>query len=215
MTRKILVALGNEDRLGQMIPYIEKIAQPGMKVVLLVRFSPQAASHASRRNSFELSCLENSRLSDEELAKPSFTGKDMTATQAMEKQCLAFERNVFLALEALLKRGIEITSDVYKGSLRRAIRSYTRKGDVYLVVMRARRKLMMMDFLHEALPAFSWFKPSAFLPIVVVYQIVPKSIHFITETPIASLNKPIGLGIAKQFLAIHAEGGAALPVQFL
>jgi nucleotide-binding universal stress UspA family protein len=162
MARKILVALGSEDRLGQMIPYIEKIAQPGMKVVLLVRFSPPAASHASRRNSFELSCLENSRLSEEELVKPSFTGEDTTATQSTEKQNLAVERKVFLALEALLKRGIEITSDIYTGSLRRAVRSYTRKGDVDLIVMRARRKLMIMDFLHL-------FKRSAFLPIVVVH----------------------------------------------
>jgi hypothetical protein len=169
MARKILVALRSEDRLSQMIPYIEKIAQPGMQVVLLVRFSPQAAASASRRNSFELSCLENSRLSEEELVKPSFTGENINSTQSMEKQRLVVEHKVFLALEALLKRGIEITSDIYTGSLRRAVRSYTRKGDVHLIVMRARRELMMMDFLHKAFPVFGWFKRSTFSPILVLH----------------------------------------------
>ena len=54
MAPQILVALKSEDRLSQMIPYIEKIAQPGMKVVFLIRFSPQTASKASRHNSIEL-----------------------------------------------------------------------------------------------------------------------------------------------------------------
>ena len=61
----------------------------------------------------------------------------------MEEQRLSAEHKVFLALEALLKRGIEITVDVYTGSLRRAVKSYTCKGDVHLIVMRARRELMM------------------------------------------------------------------------
>ena len=43
MARQILVALKSEDRLSQMIPYIEKIAQPGMRVVFLIRFSTQPA----------------------------------------------------------------------------------------------------------------------------------------------------------------------------
>jgi len=108
-------------------------------------------------------------LSEEELVKPSFTGENINSTQSMEKQRLVVEHKVFLALEALLKRGIEITSDIYTGSLRRAVRSYTRKGDVHLIVMRARRELMMMDFLHKAFPVFGWFKRSTFLPILVLH----------------------------------------------
>ena len=38
MNKKILVPLGQYDRSEEMIPYIEKVARPGMKVVFLVRY---------------------------------------------------------------------------------------------------------------------------------------------------------------------------------
>ena len=36
MSKKILVPLGQYDRSEELIPYIEKVARPGMKVVFLV-----------------------------------------------------------------------------------------------------------------------------------------------------------------------------------
>ena len=38
MNKKILVPLGQNDRTEEMIPYIEKVARPGMKVVFLMRY---------------------------------------------------------------------------------------------------------------------------------------------------------------------------------
>ena len=168
MARQILVALKSEDRLSQMIPYIEKIAQPGMRVVFLIRFSPQPASKASRHDSIELECREESRFFEGELEKPRFTENSFRETQSMEEQRLSSEHKVFLALEALLKRGIEITVDVYMGSLRRAVKSYTSKGDVHLIVTRARRE-MITDFLHKAFPVFGLFKHPTFSPILVLH----------------------------------------------
>ena len=165
MALQILVALKSEDRLSQMIPYIEKIAQPGMKVIFLVRFSPQTAL---RHNSMELNCLEESRCFEGELEKPKFTKRNFRETQSMEEQRLSAEHKVFLALEALLKKGIEITVDVYTGSLNRAVKSYTCKGDVRLIVMRARRELMM-SFLHKVFPVFGLFKQPTFSPILVLH----------------------------------------------
>jgi hypothetical protein len=167
MARQILVALKSEDRLSQMIPYLEKIAQPGMKVVFLIRFSPPTASKTLPPDSIELEYPEESAFFEKELEKPRFT-RENGGTEAMEEQRLAVEHKVFLALEALRKRGIELTVDIYTGSLRRAVKSYTRKGDVHLIVMRARRELMMMDFLQKAFPVFGLFKRPAFAPILVL-----------------------------------------------
>src|SRR5262245_49588564 len=167
MALQILVALKSEDRLSQMIPYIEKIAQPGMKVIFLIRFSPQATANTLRHNSIELQCLEESRFFEAELEKPKFTERNFREPQSIEEQRLAAEHKVFLALEALLKRGIEITVDVYTGSLNRAVKSYTCKGDVR-IVMRARRELMM-SFLHKAFPVFGLFKQPTFSPILVLH----------------------------------------------
>ena len=38
MNKKILVPLGQYDRSEEMIPYIENVARPGMKVVFLMRY---------------------------------------------------------------------------------------------------------------------------------------------------------------------------------
>lgn len=168
MALQILVALKSEDRLSQMIPYIEKIAQPGMKVVFLIRFSPQTAFNALRHNSIELKSPEESRFFEGEFEKPKFTERNFRGTQSMEEQWLSAEHKVFLDLEALLKRGIQITVDVYTGSLNRAVKSYTRKGDVRLIVMRARRELMM-SFLHKAFHVFGLFKQPTFSPILVLH----------------------------------------------
>jgi len=168
MAQQILVALKSEDRLSQMIPYIERIAKPGMRVVLLVRFVPQPASKASRHELIELECPGESTCFEEELEKPRFTRANIRGTQLIEEQRLSAEHKVFLALEALRKRGIETTVEIYMGSLRRAVKSYTSDGNVHLIMMRPRKELMM-DFLHKAFPVFGLGKQPTFSPILVLH----------------------------------------------
>jgi hypothetical protein len=169
MAAQILVALKGEDRLSQMIPYIEKIAQPGMRVVLLIRFIPQPVSKPSGHDSIELECPEEPGFFEGEPKKSRFMKENIRGTQSIEEQKLSAEHKVFLALEALLKRGIEIAVDVYTGSLRGAVKSYARKGGGHLIVMRARRELMMMDFFHKAFPVFGLVKHRPFSPILVLH----------------------------------------------
>jgi hypothetical protein len=164
MARLILVALKSEDRLSQMVPYIEKIALPGMRVVFLIRFIPQRAFKPPRYDSTELECAVESRFFAREPERENIGG-----TQSIEEQRLSAEHKVFLALEALLKKGIEITVDVYTGSLRRAVKSYTCKGAVSLIVMRAGREQMIMNFLHKAFPIFGSFKPRTLAPVLVFH----------------------------------------------
>ena len=168
MARQILVALKSEDRLGQMIPYFEKIAQPGMKVVFLIRFSPQIASNASRHDSIELECLEESRFFEGESKKPRFTERNFRETQSMEEQRLSAEHKVFLALEALLKRGIEITVDIYTGSLKRVVKNYTRKGNVHFLVKRLGKVPAMMQFVRRAFPIFGSLNGRTFSPVLLL-----------------------------------------------
>jgi hypothetical protein len=169
MARQILVALQSEDRLSQMIPYIEKIAQPGMKVVFLIRFSLQPALKGPQHDPTELmSSGEHSACLGAELKKPRLTEENTSEPQLMENQRLVAEHKVFLALEALLKRGIELTVDLYNGSLRRAVKNYTRKGDVHLIMMRARRELMT-DFCHKALSVFGLAKHRTFSSVLVTH----------------------------------------------
>jgi hypothetical protein len=156
MAQQILIALRNQDRLGQMIPYIERIAQPGMKVVFLIRFHPEASFKRSQG-------LEEGR-SVGELEKQWLAGRRVTETHAIEEQMLVAQHKVFLALEALLKKGIETTVDVYTGSLRRVVKSYTRKGNVALIIKRASAPVMK-QFLRTMFPNFAFRRQLALRPI--------------------------------------------------
>lgn len=161
MAQEILVALKSEDRLSQMIPYIEKIAKPGMRVILLIRFIPQSASKTSRP--------EESGYLEGKLEKPKFTRENVWGRHSIEKQRLSAEHKVFLALEALRERGIEIIVDIYTGSLRRAMKSYTSKGDVHSIVMRAKGELMM-DLLRKVFSVFGLNKQPTFSPILILHS---------------------------------------------
>jgi hypothetical protein len=168
MAPQILVALKSEDRLSQMIPYIEKIAQPGMKVVFLIGFHPLAASTTPRYNTLGLRFLEDPRF-DGDVEKPQFAAEISSGTQSMEKQRLSVEHKVFLALEALRKRGVEILVDVYVGSLKRVLKNYTRKGNVHFIVKRLGKIPAMMQFVCTAFPFFSAFKQRAFSPVLLLH----------------------------------------------
>lgn len=165
MAEQILVALKSHDRLSRMVPYVEEIARPGMKVILLIPLDRQAAFNAARANSLALS-----RLDEEErgLGPPggaSGTPVSVRAAQLLEEEDLRAEHKAFLALERLLNKGIDITVDVYTGSLRSMVKSYTAKGNVQLVMKRAGRALMMMQFFCKSVPNFVLLKQPTFSPV--------------------------------------------------
>jgi hypothetical protein len=148
MAGQILVALKSQDRLSRMIPYIEGVAKPGMQIVLLVPFSPAAVFNASRDNFLPLTVEEAKFFAS--LPEASFINR----AQPIGEQKRLVEHKVFLALESLLKRGIDVKLEVYTGSLRRALKKYTLKGDVHLIIKRAGKALMMMQFFRPRMPNF-------------------------------------------------------------
>jgi hypothetical protein len=167
MASQILVALKSEDRLGQMIPYIEEIAQPGMKVVFLVSFHPRAASQGPRYDSLALNDLEDLRFA-EELEKPGSSNGNVSGS--MEQRNISAEHKVFLALEGLHKRGIEIAVDVYLGSLKRVVKNYIRKGNVHFIMKRAGKGSAIMQFVRRAFPIFGAFNRRTFSPVLLLHS---------------------------------------------
>src|SRR5919106_240020 len=103
MAPEILVVLKSQDCLSHMIPHIEGVAQPGMKIVFLMRSYPPALLNAFGNNGSDLNRLPEAPFAGH-LKQPSFIG----AALLIDKQRLVAEHQVFLALEALLKRGIEL-----------------------------------------------------------------------------------------------------------
>jgi hypothetical protein len=164
MASQILVALKSEDRLSQMIPYIEEIAQPGMKVVFLVGYKPQAASKAPRYDSLGFNGIEDLRFAGEQ-EKPGSPNGNVNG--AMEQPSLSAEHKVFLALEGLQKRGIETAVDVYLGSLKRVVKTYMRKGNVHFIMKRAGKGSAIGQFVRWALGSFN---RRTFSPVLLLHS---------------------------------------------
>jgi hypothetical protein len=169
MGPQILVALKSEDRLSQMIPYIEKIAQPGMKVVFLIGFRPLAAATTPRDNAPGLRVLEEPRL-DGEAETQQFAAEISSGTPSMEKQRLSVEHKVFLALEALRKKGVEILVDVYAGSLKRVVKHYMRKGNVHFIVKRVGKVASMIQFVRRTFPILGSFNQRTSSAILLLHS---------------------------------------------
>jgi hypothetical protein len=167
MAGQILVALKSEDRLSQMIPYIEEVAQPGMKVVFLIGFQPQVVSKAPRYDSLAFNSFEDMRFAGrlEQSGSPN-----ENVDGPMEQPSLSAEHKVFLALERLHKRGIEIAVDVYLGSLKRVVKKHTRKGNVHFIMKRAGKGSAIMQFVRRAFPIFGSFNRRAFSSVLLLHS---------------------------------------------
>jgi len=159
MGGQILVALKDDDRLEQIIPYIERIAQPGTRVVYLI--------HHSLTGDFKVG--QDWWLSGEFFEEPSSVQRKIERDSVEDEQARLSQHKVFLAQEALRKKGVEMVADVYTGRLKKVVERYMRKGDVKFILTRARGILHNMGFLQETLSLLGLFKRPIPSPMVLVH----------------------------------------------
>ena len=107
MTGQILVPLRRGDRIEDAIPYLEQIACPGCRVILLIHYSVEGLDWFQSKST----------------------------TPVIEEQKPVGERQTFLALEPLRERGVTVALDIYAGPLRKVVKQYTLRGDIDLVMI--------------------------------------------------------------------------------
>jgi hypothetical protein len=152
MNKKILVRLGRYDRTGEMVPYVEKVARPGMKVVFLVRYPLEGINWPTKE-------------SDRESASEVKELLDHYSWQANVKRAKA---KITPAIEALERKGIEVAVDVYAGRLKKAVRSHTRNGNVYLIMTRAGIGEWFAGLFDGASSVLNTFKRASFSPVLLI-----------------------------------------------
>jgi len=140
MANKILVPLGKNDRIGDIIPHLKEITQPGMSVVFLIQRPANGFKWLQAYCAIMQSGLE----------KPLAVRRMVESHSAQMNRHLAQQR-VFHACEALHELGIKIAVETYTGSLRKALKSYALDGDVEFIVMRPGIGLRMASPLREAI----------------------------------------------------------------
>ena len=127
MAKQILVPISRNDRVKEMIPYVERVTHPGMKVVFLVRYPVDG---------FDEYIQAGRATGETSIPNPEKVRK-IAARYTWESQQQLARQRVFPACHALQKKGAEVTVDVYTGSLRRAVKNYALTGDVHLMMAHA------------------------------------------------------------------------------
>jgi hypothetical protein len=152
MSKKILVPLARYDSSEEMIPYIEKVARPGMKVVFLVRYPVDGFVWAK----------------EEYGMRAALKAKELVNYYSWQGNLESARKQVAPACEALRAKGIEAAVDVYAGSLKKAVRSHMLNGDVHLIMTRAGIGDWIAGLFDGITSASKWFKRPSFYPVMLI-----------------------------------------------
>jgi hypothetical protein len=158
MSKKILVPLGEIDRAEEMIPYVEKVARPGMKVFFLMRYPVGGIKWPTKEP-------------DTETASEV---KELIDYYSWEANLQRAKATVSPAVEALGRKGVEVAAEVYAGSSKKAVRSHTSNGDVELIMTRAGIGSWIARFFDGANSIFCLFKRGSFAPVLLTH---PRVLH--------------------------------------
>ncbi len=158
MAGQILVPLRGRDSIAEITPYLERLARPGMRVVFLIPYPVEPWLW-----------WQDHWVTVESPTKAMRAGRKIAERYSWDLQRGLAEQKVSPARKVLHKAEVEIAVDVYTGSVRKVMASYTRNGDVHLIMMRAGRGLRVMRFLQDTIFPFSVFKRPTFSPVLLFH----------------------------------------------
>ena len=153
MNKEILVAMKSQERIEDMIPCLERVAQPGTKVTFLFRYPVDGFIRSNEVETFGRSLAEAKRLAKH---------------YSWEENLKRAEEKVAPALESLGRKGATVAVDIYAGSLRKAIKNHAPKVGVSLVMTHAGIGQWIAGFFNGMNPVLGLFKRPAFSPVLLI-----------------------------------------------
>lgn len=140
MAEELLVPLKKFARVHEMIPYIEKISQPGMKVIFLLPFT---AAHLNcwRDRRISLEADIQIRLAAGLPPRGLWQYRETLETDlprceySWESEKRRYEEKLFPLCERLRQMGSKVAVNLYnRGDLRNVLRSYWLSGDRRVII---------------------------------------------------------------------------------
>ena len=153
---QIIIPLRGSDRMEQFLPYIVQVVRPGMKVLFLVN------SGASRFRE-----LTERMLAIHTGIQPAFLPGRNHERIVEDARHSAHERALFVC-QTLRQNGVTVDINIYSGRLRRVLKDYLEKEDVYLVMMRPNLN-RVAACLRKIGSAFRSFKPATVSPVLLLH----------------------------------------------
>jgi hypothetical protein len=136
MNNKILVPLKKHDRVAEIVPFIEKVAQPGATVMFLVRRPVNGLKWLQAYSAISQCGVDNALVVARMAQSYSTRMRAQLATQQVFNTCAALQR-----------MGVKVGVETYAGSLKETLRSYGVSEDS-LVLMRPGMLERIASFLE-------------------------------------------------------------------
>lgn len=158
MAAKILVPLKKHDRIEEIVPYIEKMADPGASVVFLVHHPVNGFKWLQAYCGIAQCGLEK-----------TLALRRMMESYSLNTRMQLAQRRVFQTCEALHDMRLNITVDVYTSSLRKTLKRYANNWEAQLLVMRPGIGQRIISVLHGAVSVSSVFRRSFSSSVLVLH----------------------------------------------
>lgn len=124
MAIKILVPLRKHDRLDEIVPYIEEVAEPGASVVFLIPHPVSGFKWLQAYVAISQCGIET-----------ALAIRRMAESYSRRTRMQLAGQKVFCACEALHRLGVTVTVDIYASSISKALSSYVSHENVQFIVM--------------------------------------------------------------------------------
>jgi hypothetical protein len=152
MNNKILVPMKRNDRLEDFIPYVEKVALPGMKVIFMMPYPVGGLCWST----------------EEFGQKAIMDGKRLTSYYTWDTNLQKAKDQISAALRFLPARGIEVAVDLYAGSMRSAVQNCTARDGVHLIVTRGGVHNWIGKLIDSTMSMFRSLKRPSFSSVLLI-----------------------------------------------
>jgi nucleotide-binding universal stress UspA family protein len=158
MAGQILVPLRGTDRIEFILPYLEKIAQPGGGVVFLVHYGLDDLAEVTRPL-----LLVHTDITEEQPRG----GSDRQSIS--HRRTSSPETEIVRACRALREKGVELSVAVFAGSLNSAVCELAQKSKDPLVLLGGARGNRFTRLFRKMGSFFKFLRPEM-LPPVLLFQ---------------------------------------------
>jgi len=158
MEREILVLLRRHDRIEEILPYIEKIAQPGMRIVFLIPYPVQLWPW-----------VRDHWVTTESPREAMVAGREIMAKYSWEAQKELADQKIFLARGVLHKKQVDVAVNLCGSSMRRAVKDHSVDREARCVLFRTESRYQLINLIRRALSLFGASKRPVSPPIHVLH----------------------------------------------
>jgi hypothetical protein len=158
MAAKILVPLTKGDRIEEIIPYLEKVAQTDTRVVFLIHHQESGFKWLQAYCGV-MECG---------LDKALMLRKMIESYSVKTRRQLAAQK-VFQTCQSLHQLGVKTAVELYSGSTQRILNGYARNGNADLVIMRPRAEFQITRAIKKAFARWTGFQRPSIPPVLLLH----------------------------------------------